>query len=111
MAQKITYRPWIIVYLSTFYSGIDDAYLPSQAFKRQQNLDSIAHGTSENLALLNGKKCSYMVFSRSQIKITTRLTLNEVLMVRVSSTDMLWMKINDDRSWDPNYQSTCQKAY
>ena len=91
--------------------GIDDAYLPPEAFKTQQDLDSIAHWTSENLALLNEKKCSYMVFSRSQTRVSTRLTLNEKLLERVSSTDMLGMKISDDLSWDANCQSICQKAY
>ena len=91
--------------------GIDDAYLPPEAFKTQQDLDSIAHWTSENLALLNEKKCSYMVFSRSQTRVSTRLTLNEKLLEKVSSTDMLGMKITDDLSWDANCQSICQKAY
>ena len=38
-----------------------------------------------------------MVLSRSQ--------------TRVSSTDMLGMKITDDLSWDANCQNICQKAY
>ena len=91
--------------------GIDDAYLPTESFKTQQDLDRISEWTLENLSLLNEKKCNYMVFSRSQTNISTRLTVNQKTLERVSSTDMLGMKISSDLSWDRHCQSICQKAY
>ena len=64
--------------------GVDTAYLSPEAFKTQQDLNNIALWTSENLSLLNEKKCNYMIFSRSDTKISTRLTLNDNTLDRVT---------------------------
>ena len=44
-------------------------------------------------------------------KVSARLTVNQKTLERVSSTDMLGMKISSDLSWDRHCQSICQKAY
>ena len=79
--------------------GIDEQYLPPDKHNTQGTLNLISKWTSENLMKLNGNKCSYMVFSRSQSKFATRLKINDINMEKVAATKLLGVWVSEDLSW------------
>ena len=64
--------------------GTDHLYLPPEKYDLQKNLDKISEWTDTNLMLLNEKKSSYIVFSRSKGEFSTRLYLNNITLERKS---------------------------
>ena len=54
------------------------------------------------MMLLNEAKSNYMIFSRSQEKFATRLTLNNVLLERLNVSKILGIWIADDLTWSKN---------
>ena len=56
--------------------GIDEQYISANNLKTQDHLNSIAEWTSQTMMQLNEQKTNYMVFSRSQTEVATRLTVN-----------------------------------
>ena len=60
---------------------------------------------------LNEVKCNYMVFSRSETKIATRLHVNNVILDRIPATKLLGVWLTDDLSWSRNCKEICIKAY
>ena len=91
--------------------GIDEKYLPPENHTSQDTLNYISNWTSENLMKLNTSKCNYMIFSRSSEKFSTRLTINQDKIDRVSESKILGVWISDKISWDKNCQEICVKAY
>ena len=91
--------------------GIDEKYLPPENHTSQDTLNYISNWTSENLMKLNTSKCNYMIFSRSSEKFSTRLTINQDKIDRVSESKILGVWISDNLSWDKNCQQICVKAY
>ena len=91
--------------------GVDHAYLPSDAYPTQRHLDSISRWTSDNLMMLNEKKCNYMVISRSDTDISTRLAVNNTKLEQISVTKLLGVWISDNMSWSRNCKEITIKAY
>ena len=56
--------------------GIDEKYVSANNLTTQTSINQIAEWTDKNLMKLNEGKSNYMVFSRSDTEIATRLTLN-----------------------------------
>ena len=56
--------------------GIDEHYIPATSLKTQENLDNIAQWTDLNMMKINEDKTKYMVFSRSETEVATRLAVN-----------------------------------
>jgi hypothetical protein len=69
--------------------GIDDQFLPADAYQTQDSLNYIANWTAENKMKINEDKCNFMIFSRSEEKFATRLALNEVKLDQVHESKML----------------------
>ena len=91
--------------------GIDEQYLPANSYQTQDTLDSISNWTRENLMKLNEAKCKYMIFSRSNAKFATRLTINNQNLERIDVIKLLGIWISEDMSWSRNCQEICQKTY
>ena len=91
--------------------GTEDKFLPAESFATQDNLNSIANWTRENKMQINEGKCNFMIFSRSEEQFTTRLTMNNVKLDRISEVKILGLYISDDLSWTRNCKEICIKAY
>ena len=91
--------------------GIDDMFLPPDSYPTQSNLNTISKWTEENLMQLNEDKCNYMVFSRSETKISTRLSINNTNLERISATKLLGVWLTDDLAWSRNCKEICIKSY
>ena len=89
----------------------DVKYLPTDAFNTQSHINNIVQWTDRNLMKLNEAKCKYMVFTRSKEKFTTRLSVNNQSLERISVMQLLGIWISEDLSWDKNCQEICKKAY
>ena len=91
--------------------GIGQQFLPPDTFKTQDNLSEISRWTDKNLMKLNANKCEYMIFSRSGLDFTTRLTINGTNLDRVSEFKILGVWIRDDLSWSKQCSEICVQAY
>ena len=91
--------------------GVDQLYLPASSYETQKHLDYISKWTSENLMKLNINKCNYMIFSRSKTQFSTRLTINEQTIEKISATKLLGLWISEDMSWTKNCKEICRKSY
>jgi hypothetical protein len=91
--------------------GIDEQYLPPDTNPTQDTLNFVSNWTQENLMKLNEAKCNYMVFSRSDTKFATRLTINNTNIEKISVTKLLGIWISEDLTWSKNCQEICIKAY
>ena len=60
---------------------------------------------------LNVKKCNYMVFSRSEEKFATRLTVDNFKLDRLSESKILGLYLSEDMSWARNCKEICMRAY
>ena len=56
--------------------GVDQEYLPPEAYQTQRRLDNIASWTDQNLMRINANKSNYMIFTRSHHDFVTRLNIN-----------------------------------
>ena len=91
--------------------GIDEMFLPPESFPTQDNLNWISAWTTENKMRLNEAKCKYMVFSRSQTEIATRLHVNNIQLERTPETKLLGVWLTEDMSWSKNCKEIRVKAY
>jgi hypothetical protein len=91
--------------------GISDQFLPAESFGTQDSLNYVANWTRENKMKINEGKCNFMILSRSEEQFTTRLTINNVKLDRISETKILGLYISDDLSWSRNCKEICIKAY
>ena len=91
--------------------GIDDKYLPATSYSAQDTLDQVSNWTANNLMKLNAQKCNFMIFSRSNEKFATRLSINNTILERKHASKILGVWISDDLSWTRNCQEICKKAY
>ena len=60
---------------------------------------------------INEAKCNYMVFTRTKEDFSTRLSVNDVQLEKISVTQLLGVWISEDMSWDKNCKEMCKKAY
>ena len=91
--------------------GIDQLFLPTDACKTQNHINSIAKWTDENLMVINEMKSYYLVFTRSQQDFATRFTINNRYLERLSVTEILGVWISEDGSWTKNTQEILKKGY
>merc|ERR1712243_537924 len=89
----------------------DMKFLPPSNYPMQGHLDNISTWTDRHMMKLNEAKCNYLIFSRTKQNFSTRLSVNNVLMDRLSVTKILGVWISEDLSWDKNCQEICKKAY
>jgi hypothetical protein len=83
--------------------GVDELYVPASSLKTQENLNKIADWTTTNMMKLNEDKTSYMVFFRSD----TRLTVND----RIEETKLVGVWLTTWLDWEKNTREMCRKAY
>ena len=62
--------------------GVNQKFLPVSQIQTQENLDRISLWTQKNLMKLKESKTDYQVFTRTQNRFATRLTLNGKLIER-----------------------------
>ena len=86
-------------------------YVEASNLKTQENLDTIANWTTQNLMKLNEEQCKYMLFSRSETEVTTRLTLNNNTLERIEETKLVGVWITTWLDWEKNTREICKKAY
>ena len=91
--------------------GIDQLYLPSENYKMQGYLNDISEWTDKNLMELNERKSNYIIFTRSKSEFSTRLTLKEITLDRLSVTKLLGVWLQEDMGWETNVKQICKKAY
>ena len=60
---------------------------------------------------LNEAKSKFMIFTRTKEDFTTRLSINDVNLDRVSVSQLLGVWISEDLSWAKNCQQICRKAF
>ena len=90
---------------------VDKLYLPPATFGTQGALDSIADWTQDNMMKFNHDKSNYIVFSRSKEDFSTRLSLEEVKLDRVTETKILGLWLTEDLKWSKNTREICKKAF
>ena len=91
--------------------GVDQRFLPAEHYAIQNNLNSVAKWTEDNLMRLNVAKCSYMVFTRTKTDFSTRLQLNGDILEKKHVFQLLGLWIEEDLSWTRNCQEICKKAF
>ena len=91
--------------------GIDELYVSASNLKTQENLDSISDWTTQNLMKLNEQKSNYMLFSRSETEVATRLSLNGNTLDRIEEVKLVGVWITTWLDWDKNTREICKKAY
>ena len=91
--------------------GIDQKFLPPGSLQTQEAINKIENWTESNLMKLNAKKCQYMIFTRSQEKFATRLSVENKNIEQVQVAKLLGVWISEDLSWSRNCKEICIKAY
>ena len=91
--------------------GIDEMYVSASNLKTQENLNSISEWTTQNLMKLNEEKSNYMVFSRSETEVATRLSLNGNTLDRIEEIKLVGVWITTWLDWEKNTREICKKAY
>ena len=91
--------------------GIDEKYVAASNLKTQEDLNTIADWTDQNLMKMNEEKTQYMVFSRSEIEMATRLTLNGKTLERIEETKLVGVWLTTWLDWEKNTREICRKAY
>ena len=91
--------------------GIDEKFVAPENLTTQANIISIADWTKTNLMKMNEDKGKYMVFSRSDKEIATRLTLNHKTIDRIEEIKLVGVWLTTWLDWDKNTREICKKAY
>ena len=91
--------------------GIDEKFVDPSNLKTQANLNTIADWTNQNQMKLNETKTNYMVFSRSETEIATRLTVNSKTIDRIEEIKLVGVWLTTWLDWDKNTREICKKAY
>ena len=91
--------------------AVDKPFLPPPAFGTQNTLDNIAEWTQRNMMQFNHTKSNYIVFSRSKEEFCTRLSLEDVILDRVSEIKVLGLWLTEDLKWAKNTREICIKAF
>ena len=91
--------------------AIDELFINPDDMKSQETLDTIANWTETNKMKLNVEKTQYMVFSRSDTEVATRLSLNGKTIDRTESTKLVGVWLTTWLDWEKNTKEICRKAY
>ena len=91
---------------------LDHQFLPPNSYNTKSNLDQLSSWTLDNKMLLNPLKCNYLIFSRSQEKFVTRLTVDGEKINQMSAVKILGCWIDEDAgTWSTNTRELCRGAY
>ena len=90
--------------------GIDEHYVPPKSLKTQADLETISEWTDKNLMKLNTCKTKYMIFSRSETEIATRLAIKGQTIDRIEETKLVGVWLTTWLDWDKNTREICKKS-
>ena len=91
--------------------GIEELFVDPDNIKTQDHLNKIADWTDQNKMKLNENKTKYMVFSRSDTEVATRLTLNGRTLDRIEEAKIVGVWVTTWLDWTKNTSELCKKAY
>ena len=91
--------------------GVDEKFLPIDSLPLPNILETVFQWTNDHMMKLNTKKCSYMVFSRSNEQFATRISIDGNILEKKSTSKLLGMWISEDLSWSKHCQEICKMAY
>ena len=91
--------------------GLDEQFIAASNLETQNHLNSIAEWSEENQMKLNEDKSNYMIFSRSDTEVATRLTIHGKTIDRIEEVKLLGLWITTWLDWDLNTREICKKAY
>ena len=91
--------------------AIDELFINPDDLKSQETFDTIANWTETKKMKLNVEKTQYMVFSRSDTEVATRLSLNGKTIDRTESTKLVGVWLTTWLDWEKNTKEICRKAY
>ena len=91
--------------------GVDQEYLPPEAYQTQRRLDNIASWTDQNLMRINANKSNYIIFTRSHHDFVTRLNINGNKLDQVEATKIVGVWLTSDLKWDKNTREMSKRAY
>ena len=91
--------------------GIDEMYIPAKDLKTQDSLNQISEWTTENYMKINEDKTKYMIFTRSETEVATRLALNGKTIDRIKETRLVGVWLTTWLDWTKNTSELCKKAF
>ena len=91
--------------------GIGQKFIDPRSCKMQENLNTIATWTDENLMQLNEEKSNYIIFTKARQDFASRLTLNNKLLERKKVTKLVGVWIEEKGGWARNTAEICKSAY
>ena len=91
--------------------GVDESYVPPESLMTQKHLDSIAEWSKKNKMAINESKTKYMVFSRSNKEMATRLAVNGKTIERIEETKLVGVWLSTWLDWEKNTKEVCKKAF
>ena len=77
----------------------------------QDNLDTIAKWTDDNLMKLNEEKSNYIIFTKAREQFAARLTLNNKQLERKKVTKLVGVWLEEKGGWARNTAEICKSAY
>ena len=91
--------------------GIDEMYIPAKDLTTQDSLNQISEWTTENYMKINEDKTKYMIFTRSETEVATRLALNGKTIDRIEETKLVGVWLTTWLDWTKNTSELCKKAF
>ena len=91
--------------------GIGQKFLDPKSCKMQDNLDTIAKWTDDNLMKLNEEKSNYIIFTKAREQFAARLTLNNKQLERKKVTKLVGVWLEEKGGWARNTAEICKSAY
>ena len=91
--------------------GIGQKFLDPTKCKMQENLNTIATWTDENLMQLNEDKSNYIIFTKARQDFASRFTLNNKVLERKKATKLVGVWLEEKGGWDRNTAEICKNAY
>ena len=88
-----------------------EQFIPPEHLKTQSSLDSIAAWTKQNLMKINENKTKYMLFSRGNTEVATRLKVNGKTIDRIEETKLVGVWVTTWLDWEKNTREMCRRAY
>ena len=84
--------------------GIDELYIPAGSLQTQASLNTIGEWTELNKMKINENKTNYMLFSRSETEVATRLALNNQTIDRIEETKLVGIWVTTWLDWQKKYK-------
>ena len=91
--------------------GIEENFISPENLSTQLYLNDISKWTQENKMQLNENKSNYMVFTRSNTEVSTRLAMNGQIIDRIEETKLLGVWLSTYLDWTRNTKEICRKSY